>query len=123
MEGHVSSLKRTRVGEFCIADAISLDELRDMEEPDDRRAVLMPIETALDDVPKIEIEPSHSGRLMNGNDILLLPHQISRWKEDRAALLGEESDDRLVVVTTNGKAVAMGEVRAGHFQPVRVFQY
>lgn len=121
-EGHVVSLKRTRVGAFSLENAISVDMLEGMEAPEARREVLVPIEAAMDDVPAIEIMPSNLARLRNGNDVLLLPHEMENFRRQRAELLGEESDDRLALALADGKAIALGEVRAGHFRPSRVFQ-
>lgn len=122
LEGHVTALKRTRVGAFKIKDAVTPDMLEAMDGPDARKDVLVPIETAMDDVPTVEIMAANASRLRNGNDIMLLPHEMDDFKRQRTELQGEESDDRLALVLCDGKAIAMGEIRAGHFQPSRVFQ-
>ncbi len=121
-EGHVWTLKRTRVGAFKIEDAVSVDALEAMDEIEARRAALIPIETALDDVPSVEIMSSSVARIRNGNAVMLMPHEMDAFKKARTDLLGEESDDRLALALCDGKAVALGDVRAGQFQPSRVFQ-
>ena len=53
----------------------------------------------------------------HGNAICVPDAQLSRTD-----LQGEASDDRLAFAHVAGRAVALGEVRAGHFRPTRVFQ-
>ncbi len=122
-EGHVSVLKRTRVGAFEIGDAITQAALEAEEAVEVRRETLVPIETALDDVPAIEIMSSHITKLSNGNSVPLLPHELSAFKTRRAELQGDDSDDRLALALADGAALALGEVRAGQFHPARVFRY
>jgi tRNA pseudouridine55 synthase len=47
---------------------------------------------------------------------MLLPHVVENWRHGR-----REDDDRLALALAGSDAVALGEVRAGHFEPVRVF--
>lgn len=122
LEGHVTALKRTRVGAFEIEDGLTPEMLEAMDGPEARKGILVPIETAMDDVPAVEIMAANASRLRNGNDIMLLPHEMDDFKRQRAELQGEDSDDRLALMLCDGKAIAMGEIRAGHFQPSRVFQ-
>ena len=122
LEGHVSTLKRTRVGAFSLAESVSLQALEEMETVEARRDLLVPIQSALDDIPAIEIAPANISRLRNGNDVLLLPHEMQAFQTMRAELQGEDSDDRLALALSDGDALALGEVRAGHFRPSRVFQ-
>ena len=49
---------------------------------------------------------------------MLLPHVVEAW---RGARNPDDEDDRLALATCNGIAIALGDVRAGHFEPVRVF--
>ncbi|MEL6781837.1 MAG: tRNA pseudouridine(55) synthase TruB, partial [Pseudomonadota bacterium] len=61
--------------------------------------------------------PADAGDIRQGRTIVLLPHIVEAWKADRG-----ESDDRTALAMAAGQAVALGEVRAGRFQPTRVFQ-
>ena len=122
LEGHVSALKRTRVGAFSISEGVGPDQLETIETPEARREALVPIETAMDDVPLVEIMPASVTKLKHGNDVLLLPHEMDDFRRQRAELQGEDSDDRFALAAFEGTAIAMGEVRAGHFRPSRVFQ-
>jgi tRNA pseudouridine55 synthase len=60
--GHLTELVRTRVGPFCLEDAISLDHLaeRGVE------SALLPADRALPDAPRFEATPDLAARLTNG---------------------------------------------------------
>lgn len=119
-EGHVSQLRRTRVGALDEAMAISMNQLEQIA--DDKSALLQslrPLETVLDDVPQIVIESPDAAALRQGREIVLLPHQVEQWRAEA----NPETDDRLALSLSDGQAVALGEVRAGRFQPKKVFQF
>ncbi|MCG8442903.1 MAG: tRNA pseudouridine(55) synthase TruB [Caulobacterales bacterium] len=118
-EGHVAALRRTRVGRFVEEDAITLEELADLVHMDAFGRRLLPVETALDDIPALAVTDDDAARLKQGRAIVLLPHQV---EELRARLRPEDDASRLALATCGGRAVAIGEVRAGRFQPTRVFQ-
>ncbi|MDJ0920489.1 MAG: tRNA pseudouridine(55) synthase TruB [Henriciella sp.] len=118
-EGHVSQLRRTRVGALDEASAMSLDQLEAMA--DDKEALLgalQPLETVLDDVPALDIDASDKALIKQGREIVLLPHLIEQWRAET----DDDPDNRLAITLCDGVAVALGEVRAGRFKPSRVFQ-
>ena len=118
-EGHVSQLRRTRVGALDASNSVSLTDLEALE--DDRVALfahILPLETVLDDVPQIEIDASDAAALKQGREIVLLPHIVEQWRSDADAF----GSDRLALATADNFAIALGEVRAGRFQPKKVFQ-
>ena len=47
-----------------------------------------------------------------------MPHVTERWRIEK----NPDPEDRLALAMCNDEAVAMGEIRAGRFQPMRVFQ-
>lgn len=118
-EGHVSQLRRTRVGALDQDNAITLSALEALAE--DRETLnthLLPLETVLDDVPQISIDASDASALKQGREIVLLPHLVEQWRGE-----AEQFDSgRLALCRNDDKAVALGEVRAGRFQPKKVFQ-
>src|SRR3954465_808106 len=63
--GHVAALRRTRVGPFTEADAVTVDGLA--IDP----AVLRPVESALGELPSIAVSRDMAGRLMRGQSIIL----------------------------------------------------
>ncbi len=118
-EGHVSQLRRTRVGGLDEANAVSLAALQALV--DDREALfaqLKPLQIVLDDVPLLDIDGSDAAALKQGREVLLLPHVVELWRTDADQL----DSDRLALAMNDGAAVALGEVRAGRFQPKKVFQ-
>jgi len=118
-EGHVSQLRRTRVGALNEARAIKLADLEALaDDPAALAEHLRPLDTILDDVPCLDIDANEAAALKQGREIVLLPHQIDKWRIEAST----DSDDRLALTKFNGNAIALGEVRAGRFQPKKVFQ-
>lgn len=117
-EGHISALRRTRVGQFTLDKAVTPDALEEMEGPPIRAQALLPLETALEDVPPVDLAPGDSAALSQGRTVKLLPHAMENWRAD----VRSAREDRLALAMDGDRAVAMGEVRAGQFRPTRVFQ-
>jgi tRNA pseudouridine55 synthase len=113
--GHVSDLRRTRVGGFTEAGAISLENLEHLIHKGAASEGLLPVETALDDIPVLAVTTEDAFRLTQGRSILLLPRQVETLK---GRLPG---DSRTVLAMEGDKAVALGEMRAGKLSPTRVF--
>ncbi|MBB36405.1 MAG: tRNA pseudouridine(55) synthase TruB [Hirschia sp.] len=121
-EGHVAALRRTRVGAFAESDSISLAMCEEIGDRDALEAKLVPIETALDDIPALAINGDEAFRLRQGREIVLLPHQVEAFQEmRRPRIVNGEDMSRICLAMEQDKAVALGEVRAGRFKPVRVF--
>ncbi len=99
--GHIAALRRTRVGPFSDADAVTVDHVA--TDP----AALRPVETALSDLPSIAVSRDMAGRLMRGQSIIL------RGRE--APVSGK------VYATCGGVLVAVGDVERGELVPHRVF--
>jgi tRNA pseudouridine55 synthase len=102
--GHLSELRRTRVGKFLENDAISLDKLGDLMHSAALSEHLRPVETALDDIPALAMTESQATRLSQGQVV---------------QVLGTEPG--LVRVTADDRLVALAEVNDGDVRPVRVF--
>ncbi|MCH8239932.1 MAG: tRNA pseudouridine(55) synthase TruB [Proteobacteria bacterium] len=109
---HVSALRRTRVGPFHDSAAISLDKLQQLGHSaagfEGLDAVLVPVETALDDIPALAISGDDAARLARGQAVLLRGR-------DAPILSGP------VYATSRGVLVALGEVIRGELRPRRVF--
>lgn len=102
--GHVAALRRTAVGGFSEAEAVTMDAL---EAAADRDALLLPVAAALAGTPELRLTADQAARLRNGNPILLAgagaPVSLpSAWASCR------------------GEAVAIGYVEQGLFKPRRV---
>ena len=118
-EGHITMLRRARVGVFDESNAVTLAEVEAIA---DEKSALMeflaPIETALDGIPLVDISADDAAQILNGQPVLLLPHVVEHWRANRSS---NAEDDRMAVAMDGDRAVAMGEVRAGRFQPMKVF--
>ncbi len=111
--GHLSALRRTQVGPFDEKSAISLDELRENMHVAAACEYLLPVETALDDIPALAVTDIEAGSLRNGQAVSLLR------KADLDRIADLESGDTALAMA-NGKAVALVRYTAGAIQPVRV---
>ena len=114
-DGHITRLTRTRVGDMTIQAAMPLEVLKSTDDQDARIEYLSPLQSVLRDVPKLEITSLETSQIRQGRAIVLLPHVVEQWRAERG-------EDRLALAIDAGTAVALGEVRAGRFQPSKVFQ-
>lgn len=102
--GHVTSLRRTRVGPFHEADSFSLDKIGELGNSAPPSGLLLPIETPLDDIPAVAVMESEADRLRHGQTVFV-PRQLN----------GE------VVIKVSGKAVGLGVLEDGNLKPKRLF--
>ncbi len=71
--GHVSALRRLRVGPFLVEDAISLDKiLEGADKAPTSPALLRPVATALADIPALALTESEAESLSHGQAISLV---------------------------------------------------
>jgi len=101
---HVVALRRTRVGPFAEAQAISLDKLAELGHKGALGDALLPIETALADIPALAVTAGEAQRLKGGQAIRV-PSSLSGT----------------VCVSAGGRAVAIATLEAGELRPFRVF--
>jgi tRNA pseudouridine55 synthase len=121
-EGHVAALRRTAVGPFHEDSAVTLAMLEEMCQEGDASECIRPVETALDDIPALAIDADCAFKLRQGRPIVLLPHQIEAIRPlFRPRTVSGEDASRAALAVHGGRAVALGDVRAGKFSPVRLF--
>jgi len=113
--GHVSDLRRTRVGPFTTANCVALELLEDLGHKARQSEALLPVETALDDIPVLAVTDEDAFRLKQGRSIVLVPRQVEAVK---ARL---KPGSRTVSAMAGGSVVALCEMRAGRLEPSRVF--
>ena len=111
--GHVSALRRTIVGPFGEAHMIPLERLdslchRAAVGEGNLAALLLPVETALDDIPALAVSRADAARLQRGQAVLLRGR-------DAPVIHGPVS------VRVSGQLVALAEVDRGEIVPKRVF--
>jgi len=120
--GHVSALRRTRVGRFSEQNAISLEKLTDLVHRGAGPETLLPVETALDDIPALAVTTEDVFRLKQGRPIVLVPRQVEALKARLVPrTIGGEDASRTVSAMSDGRIVALCELRAGRLNPTRVF--
>ena len=111
--GHVSALRRSRVGPFGESDMIPLAQIESLchraaAGEGQLADTLLPIETALDDIPALAVSPADAARLHRGQAVLLRGR-------DAAIFRG------MVRVACGGQLLAIAEVERGEIVPRRVF--
>jgi tRNA pseudouridine55 synthase len=111
--GHISALRRTRVGPFHEAHAISLDKLPSLGHSPAPFEHLLPVETALDDIPALALTEAEAARLRCGQAVLPLR------PSDRAFML-ELGNGQRIRATCGTKLVALAEIADGALRAVRV---
>ncbi len=112
--GHVTALRRTRVGPFDEEVAVPLHELRDASRLDaamDFLTVkLLPVETVLEGLQRLNLSPADASRLRRGQSVLIRGR-------DAPILSGP------AYAMSKGQLVAIGELAKGEFRPARVFNF
>ncbi len=111
--GHVVALRRTAVGPFTEKDMIPLEDLRALWH---RAAAgggnladaLLPVETALDDIPALAVSRADAARLQRGQAVLLRGRDAPSFRGT-------------VYVTASGDLIALAEIDRGEIVPKRVF--
>jgi tRNA pseudouridine55 synthase len=120
--GHVSALRRLRVGPFRAEESIGVEQLEDLVHRGARSEALLPVETALDDIPELAVTDEDAFRLKQGRPIVLLPRQVETLKSRlKPRTIGGLDASRTVSAISDGRIVALCEMRAGKLSPTRVF--
>ncbi|MCR9257898.1 MAG: tRNA pseudouridine(55) synthase TruB [Alphaproteobacteria bacterium] len=111
--GYVSDLRRIAVGSFTEERAISLDFLQESEDNPPLETYLLPIETALDDIPALALTDLEAGQMRSGQ-------AVSLFRAADLARIGDLYDGDVVLATSAGQPVAISRFSRGSLQPVRV---
>ena len=94
---------------------MTLDILADLVHRDAASEGLLPVATALDDIPELAVTDQDAFSLRQGRPIVLLPRQVETLKGQL------HGDARTVSVFLGQTLVALGQLRAGRLEPDRVF--
>jgi len=114
--GYISALRRTQVGVFDEKSAILLDKLEEMGDKASLEAALLPVETALDDIPAFPIKQNEAANLRNGQVLSL----VSRPDFQRLEVIGAKTGSE-ILVTLDGKPVALTKFESPSLKPFKVF--
>ena len=110
---HIRELRRTAVGPFSEADAISLASLEALGHSAAAFEHLHPVEAALDDIPALALTETEAQRLRLGQAVSML----ARANRERIADL---SNGAVICAMAGEKLVALARYEAGDLRPVRV---
>lgn len=110
---HLSALRRTQVGSLDEDDMISLDALEAIGHGPEAFERIHPVETALDDIPALDLTGTEASRLRNGQSVSLL-------KRSNLGLLRELENGDVICAMTGHHAVAIARFESGDIRPVRV---
>jgi tRNA pseudouridine55 synthase len=66
--GHLIALRRTGIGEFSLDDAYTLAQLEAMEEAQ-RDACLMPLDSLVQNLPRLELDETQANRMAQGQKL------------------------------------------------------
>ena len=111
--GHISALRRTACGPFDERDMIPREELeavchRAASGEGNLADALLPVETALDDIPALAVTRADAARLHRGQAVLLRGRDAP-------------NSSGTVYVTVGGRLLALAELGNGELIPKRVF--
>ena len=111
--GHICALRRTLVGPFGENDMILLEQLealcnRAASGEASLADALLPVETALDDIPALAVTRADAARLHRGQAVLLRGRDAPNSRGT-------------VYVTVAGRLLALAEIGNGELIPKRVF--
>ncbi|MGI9479510.1 MAG: tRNA pseudouridine(55) synthase TruB [Hyphomicrobiaceae bacterium] len=115
--GHISALRRTRVGPFGIESCVTFEMLEAALDQDctgevrctaARDELLMPVQAALDGVEHLSISEADASRLVRGQPVLMRGR-------DAPVVSGA------AYATSRGRLIALVECEGGTLRPTRVF--
>lgn len=110
--GYVADLRRTKVGKFAENLAISLDSLEAMGHSARLEEAVLPLVTALDDIPALAVTEDLAKKVRHGNAIEAQPILSST---DR-----DVQDGDTVVLMDEDVPLALARIENGLIRPVRV---
>ena len=109
MGAHLTSLVRTRSGQFCIDRSVTLEDLADLAASGTADKALLSINEALADFPTALINETESARILHGNQV---PCPGS---------LANSANDLVKVLDPDGRLLSLARVAAGVLKPELVF--
>jgi tRNA pseudouridine55 synthase len=111
--GHVAALRRVSVGRFTEEHAIPLEALVERRDSDNCCDYLLPIETALDDVPALALAAAEGARLRCGQ-------RVTPGGAEAQERLGRLDEGTVVSAWLSNALIALARIENGRLQPLRV---
>ena len=116
---HVSALRRTALGPFTESQAIPLDSALAFGNSPPAQNGLLPLKTALADIPALAVAEGDAARLRTGQTALLRGRLFHEAQE----LMGEEPPSAVLVTDQRGDVIALARLERGEIVPLRVFNF
>ncbi len=110
--GHIAILRRVACGPFNEGNSIPLDKFREVGQGPALRSHLLPVETALDDIPALALSEAEARRLHNGQVLLLA--QLEHGRPAAAA------PGSILRAMDGNRLVALARIDGGEIRSVRV---
>jgi|CXWL01.1.fsa_nt_gi tRNA pseudouridine55 synthase len=118
--GHVIALTRLSVGPFDLKAAISLETIEKSGTDGAAKRLLMPLATALDDIPGLAVTDQEASSLRLGQAILARGRVSLRAE---AVVDGDAPSVPVYCRSRSGDPVAIAMFERGELRPTRVFNF
>ena len=109
--GHVVALRRLQAGPFGVESALSPEALEQLLADDALPQALLPVASALGELPALALTEPQAHRLRAGQTIRVAPGLV----------VGEVHDDATIRAMAAGQMVALARLQGGELSPLRVF--
>jgi len=120
--GHVTALRRLKVGAFEADHAISPDVLERLIADEAFPQALRPLRDALSGLPSLALTAPQAERLRAGQTIRVAPHMVTGLDVPRSDVQGDdEEEDTTIRAMASGDVVALARLAGGELSPIRVF--
>lgn len=119
--GHLSELRRLRVGVFDVDDAISLDKCEELSHNNQLETALLPLDSVLDDIPALSLKEAEAVRLKNGNRLSF----VSRPDVERIKALdldiANQNDPVIALARFEDLPLGLVQIKGIDIQPIKIF--
>jgi len=112
---HAASIRRTRVGPFGENQAISMDKLTALGHSAAPVECLVPVATALDDIPALALTAAQAALLKHGRAV-----RVTGAGGLTFADIGNLAEGHVLCAMAEGQPVALARFEGGEIRPLRV---
>lgn len=119
--GYIDDLRRHQVGGFDEEDAISLDKLEELRHNNALQTALLPLESALDDIPALYLNQAEAVKLKNGNRLSFVSKPDTQRLLSIGVQISNQNDPAVLLACFEDSPLGLVEVKGIHIQPVKMF--